>query len=619
MKKFYLLPAAALALMLGACSSDDVVPTTEGTGPQWNADGKGYVSLAINLPQEKSTMNRAANDQFEDGEPSEYDVNDAILVVFAGEDEANATFSGAYDLDISNITMDGAENDQITSTVRLTQAIKAVPEGQKLYALVVLNPGTMFTVGEDNGLMINSTSFDATQKFSDFQALTMTMTNGDVASITTGGNGFLMMNAPLASAVGAATWDNGTVSTLTPLAGQVYGTAKEAENNPAAEVYVERAVAKVQVTAAKASGDLDNPNGTTSSASNDININGGSVTEENEQSSSGRAWTIMGWTLNNTNTKSYLVRNADETTTWATYNNNSTGYRFIGTTEVATGAGYRTYWGKDPNYSTKGSDLYAPWYDGNNPSNDALTALDKSLYCLENTFNVERQNQDETTTVIVAAQFNNGNDFYTLRGVTTTFYDKTNLDKAVKAAFMNDPVTKAAIEDGLTGNNKFEESDIETITYSTDAAGSWEVTAIMYSENAAAKFDNSTILTTLQAGGDAYNAGIANATGLNIECYKGGMAYYPVLIKHFGDELTPWKSDNVQNGVSYPGSDSENNWLGRYGVLRNNWYKINVTNISNLGSATVPEITSPDDPANSYISVQINVLSWAVRTQNVEL
>lgn len=618
MKKFYLLPAAALALMLGACSSDDIVPGAEGTGPQWNADGKGYVSLAINLPQEKSTMNRANNDQFEDGDPNEYDVNDAILVVFAGDNEANATFSGAYDLDISNITVDGAEDDQITSTVRLTQAIKAVPEGQNLYALVVLNPGTMFTVGADNDLTISGSSFGAGKKFSDFQTTTMTMTNGDVASITTGGNGFLMMNAPLASAVGASSWDDGTVSTLTPLAGQVYGTAKEAENNPAAEVYVERAVAKVQVTAAKASGNLDEPNGNTSSANDDININGGSVTEENEESSSGRAWTIMGWTLNNTNTKSYLVRNADETTTWATYNNDSKGYRFIGTSEVAAGAGYRTYWGKDPNYDTDPAtgDLYAPWYDAN-PTN--LTALDKSLYCLENTFNVAHQNQDETTAVIVAAQFNKGSDFYTLRGVTTTFYDKTNLDKAVKAAFMNDPVTKAAIEAGLTSENEFGEDDIASITYSTDAAGSWEVTAITYNENTAAKFENSTIPETLQANGDAYNAGIANATGLNIECYKGGMAYYPVLIKHFGDELTPWKSDNVQDGVSYPGDDSEKNWLGRYGVLRNNWYKINVTNISNLGSATVPEIMSPDDPANSYISVQINVLSWAVRTQNVEL
>lgn len=604
MKKFYLLPAAALALMLGACSSDDVVPTTEGTGPQWNADGKGYVSLAINLPQEKSTMNRAANDQFEDGEPSEYDVKNAILVIFAGDNEASATFSGAYDLEISNITMDGAENDQITSTVRLTQAIKAVPEGQNLYALVVLNPGTMFTVGADNDLTISGSSFGADKKFSDFQTTTMTMTNGDVASITTDDNGFLMMNAPLASAVDASPWENGTVSTLTPLAGQVYGTAKEAENNPAAEVYVERAVAKVQVTAEKQSGNLDDP----------VAAN----VEAEDGATNSRAWTITGWTLNNTNTKSYLVRNADETTTWATYNNDSKGYRFIGTSEVAAGAGYRTYWGKDPNYDTDPAtgDLYAPWYDAN-PTN--LTALDKSLYCLENTFNVEHQNQDETTAVIVAAQFNNGNDFYTLRGVTTTFYDKTNLDKAVKAAFMNDPVTKAAIEAGLTGENEFGESDIESITYSTDAAGSWKVTAITYSNSTAAKFENSTIPTTLQAGGDAYNAGIANATGLNIECYKGGMAYYPVLIKHFGDELTPWKSDNVQDGVSYPGDDSEKNWLGRYGVLRNNWYKINVTNISNLGSATVPEITSPDDPANSYISVQINVLSWAVRTQNVEL
>lgn len=73
----------------------------------------------------------------------------------------------------------------------------------------------------------------------------------------------------------------------------------------------------------------------------------------------------------------------------------------------------------------------------------------------------------------------------------------------------------------------------------------------------------------------------------------------------------------------YGTTNQAENFLGRYGVLRNNWYNIEITNIKNVGSAVVPEIklndpTSGDKPEN-YISVRINVLSWAKRNQSVDL
>ena len=60
--------------------------------------------------------------------------------------------------------------------------------------------------------------------------------------------------------------------------------------------------------------------------------------------------------------------------------------------------------------------------------------------------------------------------------------------------------------------------------------------------------------------------------------------------------------------------------LGRYGVVRNNWYEINITRISGPG---LPEIEDPDpdpdDGTEGFVKCAINVLSWARRTQNVEL
>lgn len=79
----------------------------------------------------------------------------------------------------------------------------------------------------------------------------------------------------------------------------------------------------------------------------------------------------------------------------------------------------------------------------------------------------------------------------------------------------------------------------------------------------------------------------------------------------------------VKPGSVYPDGISkkaEENWLGRYGVLRNNWYDIEVTGVKGLGSATIPELTgTTDDELESYIAVRINVLSWAKRTQGAVL
>ena len=583
MKKFYFIPAAAMALALAACSSDDVL-APEGNGPQWNAEGKGYVSLAINLPKEKATFNRAPNDNFEDGTPEEYDVKNAVLVVFAGTDEASATFQGAYNLTLP--TFSDGETDQITSTVQLTQAINQV-NGTNAYAFVALNTKGVMTVDESNQLTFNGEGTAFEGSFKDFQAKTMSVTGNDVTSIAGGANGFFMTNAPLASAMGAAVF-TGSVTTLTPLSNQIYSTEAEAASNPAAEVYVERAVAKVEVSATNSTGDLDNLNN--------------------------MKWTIKGWALNNTNTTSYVTRNANTESGWWTYQNADKGFRFIGTSEVATGAGYRTYWGTDPNYAETQTGLYTL----SNTLLDAnLNELDGVQYCLENTLDVKRMNKENTTTVYVKAQIGDGLDFFTLGGVRTTVYTKANLDAQVKAAFVADPAVNAALTENLTSGSQFvSDEDIESVKYSQDGAGTWTVTGVTYAATAAAKFKNSQIPDVLAEGGTAYNAGLQNATDLRIACYKGGEAYYPVLIKHFGDDLTPWTASGTE---SYPGSEAEKNWLGRYGVLRNNWYKVNVTGISNLGDPIIEEVTGPDDPTQAYISVEINVLSWAVRTQNVEL
>lgn len=89
-----------------------------------------------------------------------------------------------------------------------------------------------------------------------------------------------------------------------------------------------------------------------------------------------------------------------------------------------------------------------------------------------------------------------------------------------------------------------------------------------------------------------------------IQFFKDGINFYAANIRHFNDALQP-------QAMAY----------GRYGVVRNNIYKITVNSVKGPGSPLVPtpDKEVPDDKAYSYISVSVTVQPWIVRTQNVDL
>ena len=654
MKEWFYLPAVMLGLVMAGCSSDDLTVGDAGH-PQWNENGQGYIALSLNLPQQASaTAVRASNsqnDQFDDGEASEYAVKDATLLLFVGKTEKDAVFNAAYQLPLGGFEGVNDDPNQITGTVQLTQAISKIdtsdPSETKIYALVVLNKNNAFTVGDDNKITLAGGGSAFSGDFEDLYSKALTLADATTQVQTLTGNGITMANAPLSNAVGSESYA-GTVSTLTEIdPAKIYTTENEAASNPAAEIYVERAVAKVTVEADKSIADggtltdkpavvQENEAGTETA----ILANGDESTGSNDAQTTLATYTFKGWMLNQTNVKTYLVRNVaagndannswwkmknpDVTTTPSTPNSQ---YRFIGNTPLATGVSlYRTYWGTDPNYdqdpSTGDFKLITSkdWATATN-----IKAMGASDYCLENTFNVEHMNQDETTQAVVALTFNGGNDFWTLNNSTETVYlSQTNIDNAVKAAYLNTPEVVAALKDGLQdGKSSVSASDL-TVTYKkgtgeTDApeAGKWTVTSITINDSRASDFKDNKIPETLAANGDAFKAGVAAADLLNVQCYDGGVAYYPISIKHFGDELTPWTQP--ASGTDAYDNNNAAKYLGRYGVLRNNWYQLEVSGVSHIGYPEVPVITGQDDPMSRYLSVRINILSWALRKQSVEL
>lgn len=599
MKKYKFFALAFAALTLGACSSDDVVDN--GQGGIVPAGEPGYVSLAINLPTQPSSR---ANDDFSNGEAVEYNVNNGYLLLFAGSSESSATFQSAYSLtDELGTWNDRQEGSNITTSSRIIKEITRPSVSGNIYAFVILNGSGVVNEGtnETTGWQYcgNSLSGNTT-----LATLTSTAISPDIATIANrsdDGN-FLMTNAPLFSAPGGTSAPTGgTVSTFSVVdPDNIYSTQAEAERlEPAANIYVERAVAKVTVT------------GTTSGTSP-------------------LTYSIAGWTLDVTNNSTYLVRNVNPQTAWWEYKSTDAGvndYRFVGSNPVATGL-YRTYWGIDPNYN--GQDYgQTPFtmLEGGVPSTLTLTGDTNPLYCFENTFNVANMIQNQTTRVVVAADLElagadgTSHDFYTVRGNTSTIYDgKEDVEALVKKAYLENATIAAAINNAtMTGPGvKIGESDLDvTFDSKVSTGGYLTVTEISVNDDGAAKFADG-VPAALQ---DANNNAIVTAISedLNIAYYKGGRSYYPVMIRHFDESQTPWNLASDQT-ESYPTPNAEQNWLGRWGVLRNNWYQINVTGVSQIGYPEVPEVPgSYDDPVESWIAVQINVLSWAVRTQEAEL
>lgn len=587
----FLLSAIAAASLTACSDSPEIVDNNKG---HWNADGTGYVSLSISMPDNVGSKGSSANnDIFEKGDDNEYAVKNATLVIFSGDtdDEASMKIEAAYDLPLS-FTTEGGDGNQIISKGKLTKQINKIT---KTYAkaLVILNmPSNLHLDGNSLTYDVTTATGTTTETFNgtftDFQALQSKL-NVDVDDT----KGFTMTNAPLTKGQSGTTVPTtGETTTLATInKDNIKPTAEEASNHPAAEIYVERSVAKVTV---------NNSTGTPPTITTNTNIK----------------YSIDGYVLDNTNTTSYIVRNADETATkWYNLKSKSASvsgsdqYRFIGTSPVY-GSYYRTYWAKDPNYTNPAGETgQAKVGLETNTTYDTFTSIDKASYCRENTFDVENQTQENTTRAILRVQMwtgedgNKGHTYYMYNDDATTFTD--NLASAANNIVNN----LAGVPSGTT---------VQEVELEDPVKGKAKIKYIKINSNA-----------TEVSTGNIFES-LKNYFG-DITVYTNGYAYYPVLIKHFGDQLTPWNIEGTGKEWSttqpstnniYPGTDEEcnNNYLGRYGVVRNNWYELNIKSVKRPGKPGIntPDNT-PDDELDSYISVSINILSWAKRSQDVDL
>lgn len=579
MKIKHLFGLAVIAAMSASCSSNEDLGTA-GPGTGTNETGVGYATFTINLPTTSGT--RADGDPtFEDGNTDEYKVNDATLLIFkkgSTEKEGDYTFVESAELgSMAPWQKPNPDETGVTTHAKITAKLESVNKNENNFALVLLNNGT--------GTNVKVAMPSVGEKFSVWNAKT-------TDKFAKPEDGFYMANAPL--------FKDNNVTTLVPIEStKIYPTEEEAAKNAATDIYVERGLAKVTL-------------GTGTTTEKTVN----SSTYQNDKV------TISNWALDVTNKKAFPIHNVDGLSTdypniWkndapaTTAPSNPSNQRFVdnnGSTKVK-----RVYWGKDPNYDkdnlcTDNSEgKTARETEFNYVANaDVATAPDKPLYCLENTFNLANMKQGQTTRIVFKATYKPASlpegekTFYKI-GKNTAIWSEADLVKEIKAAVASvfPGVTTAKISVTLNAG-----AGKNNIT----AAGTHYITADNISVTDATitiKPENITAINT--------QLGLNETKKVGISTYAGGESYYIARIKHFGDVLTPWSSGD------YGTSDLA--YLGRYGILRNNWYELTVSSVSGPGYPSVPEVkpNTPDDENDKYISVSVKILKWAKRTQDVKL
>lgn len=584
MKKISLFSCALAALMLGACSNEAGV-TDGDQGIEWNENGKGYVSLAIQLPTQPSTR---ANENYDDGTPAEYEVKNATLILFV-----NDVVNSAYGMNL-NFSPEGTPADNVTTTAKITQEINRISdEDPDIKALVVLNHNGILAV--ENGVLKVGVT-DVTGK--NLAELNDAVKAAIGANYSWHTAGWLMSNAIMSDAPGGSVKPSGAkvVGPLTEIdADKIKKTKGEADASPAAVIYVERAEAKVTVK--------------------------GSSSLETVTNGSGLEYTLEGWALDNTNKTNKLVRDVTGFKTWKRYSSSKLGvgisdYRFIGNTSITSAPSalmYRVYWGDDYNYSGTLAETGLTTVGGAAATLSTVKPADGTTadYCFENTTDLANMTEKNLTRVIVKAKFNNGTSFYTVDGDRSAIWTEENVKKEAAARLLLDVTfnnwAKNNVKSGVTLSS---ETDFE-VTFTDEAAGKRTIKTIVLNATGQGK------LKTAAAAYPTDAATLAN-NHIKLEYYADGMSYYPVYVKHFGDEQTPWTEDDQAGNTVY--GNNPGDYLGRYGMLRNNWYDITVNSVKSLGDPNVVEVTDkPVDKKDAYISVKINVLSWAKRSQSVDL
>lgn len=588
-----LLLAASVAALLAGCAKEDDSPQ-EGAGGTTTVPAGATGTMNVSL---KYAIETRAGQEYDDGEDSESKAQDLTIYFF---DEDKDYLGSSYVSDLSQKNED-PKDDNVTSTItvdvptNIVQTLYDSDQEATMYVVAVLNKGTFtpqITVGGS---------------YSTFNAACQ-IALADAAK----SNNFMMTSSNYIGNINGAEIE----MALTPITKEHVGfkSDDQATDPRTVTIAVERVVAKVMV-----------------------------------QEKEGESLNILGWGLNVTNKMFYPVKNlggnqfldllASKYNTWQP---NTINKPWNNPTDM------RSHWAVDPNYVIGEATIEDKPTDFNkfSFSDPSSAAAKEALYCFENTTVETMQQRNATTSAVIVAQFY-PKDFKEAdkAGSWIKWKDAAYSEENDYATFVeevvkdvdgdNQEITKYYKEDAngsTTDNNGTQYSPLSKddfiCTYTTE--GKEEITfgkkntTIGYedAELKVALEDSEIKLYTITDGQASEAASAPTKINEAIKkaltdnpptVYYKGYCYYVVPIRHFA-------KDEV---ADYTGGEYQPHHLGRYGIVRNNYYQITINDITQPGEPitdpTVDPSTDKDDETNYWINVSIKVLSWKVRTQDVIL
>lgn len=577
MKTGKLISIALLSLAV-ACSKENV------TSNQGGSDANQYMAVDIAMSVGSSTK---APSDYRDGSEAESTVNVKNSIFLFYDAYGNFLTSGVISATEGSVDENG--------NLKLTTNNQSGYVEKESKAVIVLGPTRLRPALVL--AVLNYDNCDALRNLS----LSDAHTQVDNRAISTEAGKFTMTNSVYV--------DGKNIVNATPIAASSVKETKEEALKTPVQIYVEREVAKVNMKAkeglkktseGKIWFETPNAEGVLDGVKVSVRI------------------VVDGWAANAFNTTSYLVK--DVPTSWLVTNPFANWY---------DEAAKRTFWAQDPNYS--GSEGYV---FGRTPEDEpgtykyvkylswndaAQNKVDSYNYMYENTTDKAsaRVNGGELAnvpTILIAAHVETAKtgaawerqDIYKFGGLFYTdaslrnyaaeqilkgklHWEYTTAEGLKTASVLPDQV-KAKFVANVVDNSGSVKVEVESLTAPAEGA------KLMKEGEPASVIESADWAKTVE---DILNG----ENGFNIAkkelvCFKNGMCYYQVPIKH----------NQTAEDVAY-------------GTVRNHIYELTLSKIAKIGNPVFnPEeklVLIPGEEKNYYVSAELKVLKWRVITQDV--
>lgn len=563
MKIFKLFPLACAALMMSACSSDD-----PNNGVSTGVNDPQY--LSVNIVNVGATQSRAS-EEYENGSADENKISKVRFYFFNGDGTPYLIKAPGADGVTGSGTVNWLEatpgDDNTTSSTpshvdKITNAvlvINGVQSAAPSAIVAVVNPETV-----DPAALENNGSMRLSQLREN--AVGSTFYKTDAGKVTD----FVMSNSVFVNA--------GSDVCASLVAGHVATSADKAKANPV-DLYVERVAAKV--TADVDPNAFEKGNGTNWNASQY-----GTKTAVGQIGAYDVYAVIDGWGLADENGKAKVEKSVN--TAWTD--------AILGITPWTTYDYRRSFWETSVEFNAGTNQPV------NHKFNDFKANMKAELYTLPNTPDNKITNvyDNNVTKFLVAAtlKYKDELDNWHLaeicryNGVMILGVD--NLKTQVALTFSKYYTST----DGST-YTQLTKDDI-TFAEPTTSMKNYQVTPTLAADLTGTKqyYTKASDGSYTPVTKDDVNTAIGENKA---EIRTKGKAYYYVPIKHLGTTGN----------------------LGEYGVVRNHFYKINLTGLTGFGTPVYnPELViDPTVPTyeDTYLAARVQVLQWRVVNQNANL